>query len=55
MAGFSFRAGKREQALPLLRDAATALPDVAEVQYHYATALATLGDGKPPCRFCARR
>ena len=38
-------AGKTEQALGLLRDAAAALPDSAEVQYHYAVALARSGEG----------
>ena len=37
--------GKTEQALGLLRDAAAALPDNAEVQYHYAVALAQSGEG----------
>ncbi|MDH4071484.1 MAG: tetratricopeptide repeat protein [Gammaproteobacteria bacterium] len=37
-------AGKTEQALDLLRDAAAAMPDNAEVQYHCAVALAKSGD-----------
>jgi putative PEP-CTERM system TPR-repeat lipoprotein len=39
-----FRQNKVDQALPLLRDAAKAMPDNAEVQYHYAAALAKKGD-----------
>ena len=36
--------GRLEQALPVLRSAADALPAMAEVQYHYAAALAQAGD-----------
>ncbi len=36
--------GTLEQALPVLRSAATALPGMTEVQYHYAAALAKTGN-----------
>ena len=44
------RAGKTDQALELLRDAAQRIPENAEVQYHYAAALAQAGrkaDARP--------
>lgn len=36
--------GRPEQGLPVLRSAADSLPAVAEVQYHYAAALAQTGE-----------
>jgi cellulose synthase operon protein C len=36
--------GELDRSLPLLSEAAKALPDLAEVQYHYGVALARKGD-----------
>jgi cellulose synthase operon protein C len=37
-------AGHPQESLPYLREAASAMPDVGEVQYHYAVALQQTGD-----------
>jgi hypothetical protein len=36
-------AGQPQEGLPYLREAASAMPDVGEVQYHYAAALRQTG------------